>query len=108
MKDLNLSNPIFVFYIDVDGHSKQHAMNHITQLQSTFAYSNITSWIVPIKGNSRVECIWDPSKNNTNIEMLGSIMSSLDSEKIDFKEFKKMMREWKLTKITDEEENRII
>ena len=65
--DLNLENPIFVVYLNVDGISRARAEEQIADLSNYMSYQNITKWIVPIKnGDSRVELIWQGSKYSTN------------------------------------------
>jgi len=67
MNELNLENPIFVLYINVDGMSRARAEEQIADLSNYMSYQNITKWIVPIKnGDSRVELIWQGSKYSTN------------------------------------------
>ena len=65
--DLNLENPIFVVYLNVDGLSRPKAEEQIANLSNYMSYQNITKWILPIKnGDSRVELIWQGSKYSTN------------------------------------------
>lgn len=65
--ELNLQNPIFVFYINVDGMSRQRAEEEFAKLNAYMSYENITKWIVPIKhGDSKVELIWQGSKYSNN------------------------------------------
>jgi hypothetical protein len=65
--ELNLENPIFVVYMNVDGISRQRADELFADLSNYMSYQNITKWIIPIKnGDSRVELIWQGSKYSTN------------------------------------------
>ena len=64
---LNLENPIFVVYLNVDGMSRPKAEEQIAVLSKYMSYENVTNWILPIKnGDSRVELIWQGSKYSTN------------------------------------------
>lgn len=64
---LNLENPIFVVYMNVDGMSHSKAKEQIAVLSKYISYENVTNWILPIKnGDSRVELIWQGSKYSTN------------------------------------------
>ena len=61
--ELNLENPIFVVYLNVDGISRARAEEQISDLSRYMSYENVTNWILPIKnGDSRVELIWQGSK----------------------------------------------
>ena len=65
--ELNLENPIFVVYLNIDGMSPQKAEEQIAVLSKYMSYENATNWIIPIKnGDSRVELIWQGSKYSTN------------------------------------------
>jgi len=58
MKNLNLDNPIFVYYLNVNNISRQHVDQMCSEIKSQMAYGNITLWIVPCE-KSRIECIYD-------------------------------------------------
>ena len=65
--ELNLENPIFVVYLNVDGISRARAEEQISDLSRYMSYENVTNWILPIKnGDSKVELIWQGSKYTTN------------------------------------------
>jgi hypothetical protein len=65
--EVNLENPIFVFYINVDGMTRQRAKEQIAVLSEHMNYQNITKWIIPIKhGESKVELIWQGSRYSQN------------------------------------------
>jgi hypothetical protein len=66
MEELNLKNPIFILYIDVNGYSRMKAKESLEQLKNNFSYKNVTTWIMPIKGETKVELIWQGSKYSTN------------------------------------------
>lgn len=43
MEDINLDNPIFTFYLNVEGMSQQRAAQHLAELKREVTYTNITS-----------------------------------------------------------------
>lgn len=65
--ELNLENPIFLVYMNVDGMSHQKARESIEQVRSHFSFENATTWIMPVKSSeTKVELIWQGSKYSTN------------------------------------------
>ena len=99
-KEMDLSKPLFVFYIDVTGMNRSRAVAEIQQIQDSWSYSNTTTWIIPIKNsNSRVECLWDPTKDNSNTTMLQEIKGNFESGNFDMKKLKSFIRDWKLEKL---------
>ena len=53
--ELNLDNPIFVFYICIRGMSRQRAEEYIHQVKQQFdIYSNITMWIVATEEPTKI------------------------------------------------------
>ena len=46
MEELNLENPIFILYIDVNGYSPMKAKEALEQLKNHFSYKNVTTWII--------------------------------------------------------------
>ena len=77
--EVNLENPIFVFYINVDGMSHQRAKEQIAVLSEHMNYQNITKWIIPIKhGESKVELIWQGSRYSQNPGNLSNIQNVID------------------------------
>jgi len=65
--ELNLENPIFIVYMNVDGMSHQKAREAIEQVKNHFLFENATTWIMPVKNSeTKVELIWQGSKYSTN------------------------------------------
>lgn len=58
--ELNLDNPIFVYYFNCDNKSKQTVENCCAELIKSFSvYNNITFWIVPTDTEgTRIECVY--------------------------------------------------
>lgn len=63
---LNLENPIFLIYMNIDGMSHQKAKESIEQVRRHFTFENTTTWIMPVKSETKVELIWQGSKYSTN------------------------------------------
>lgn len=71
---LDLENPIFVVYIDVDGLTNQSARDKFESAKKYLNYSNVTMWYIADKFN-KIELIWKGSKyssdpGTTNLEGL--------------------------------------
>ena len=114
--ELNLENPIFVVYLNVDGVSRAKAEEQIADLSNYYmSYQNITKWIIPIKNSdSKVELIWQGSKYSTNPgimnfnnfenlinrfnEVIGVISNGTDDANI-----KQQLRNLQLKKIIDDD-----
>lgn len=64
--ELNLENPIFLVYINVGDMPSQRAKESIEQVRSHFSFDNATTWIMPVKSETKVELIWQGSKYSTN------------------------------------------
>jgi hypothetical protein len=64
--ELNLENPIFLVYMNVDGMSHQKTRESIELVRSHFSFENATTWIMPVKSETKVELIWQGSKYSTN------------------------------------------
>jgi len=67
MSTLNLEQPIFVFYLDVRGISPQRAKEQIADFIEHYKYDNITTWVIPVKDPSKVECIYKPNDKLKNL-----------------------------------------
>lgn len=107
-EEINLENPIFVFYVHVSGLPRQSAQQAIDEMKNMVSiYSNITCWVIPIEGDSRVECVYDGKDKIRNQELsklITEINKRVDvlSNSSNFDEFKMNIRDWKLGEILDE------
>jgi hypothetical protein len=65
----DVTKPAFVFYISVRGLSKAKAEEHIGCLISEYLSSDVNMFFIPITdssgGDTRVECIYNPTINQT-------------------------------------------
>lgn len=58
--ELNLENPIFVYYLNTTGRSRQSIDHQLNYLNDYFSnIKNITMWIVPTERKSKIKCIYD-------------------------------------------------
>lgn len=100
--EIDLDNPIFVYYINVDGMSHQHANELIANIQENWKFSNVVTWIVPRReGETKIECVYD-GRVKERSEELKELIEELN-EKIDlmsnvnnFDDFKIIIRDWRL------------
>lgn len=101
-KEIDLDNPIFVYYINVDGMSHQHANELIANIQENWKFSNVVTWIVPRReGETKIECVYD-GRVKERSEELKELIEELN-EKINlmsnvgnFDDFKIIVRDWRL------------
>jgi hypothetical protein len=106
-EELNLENPIFVFYINVDGSSRAKIEQDIHQLSKSFGYSNVTTWFFPVRGQeTRAECIydgWGRSRDSELFDLIKEINNRIDilSDSKDFDDFKIKVRDWRLGNLLD-------
>ena len=77
MKELNLDNPIFAFYVSVNGMSRQSAAQHLAEFKDNLSYDNITTWILPVQGESKVECVY-PGKSMYNTPELENLIKEIN------------------------------
>lgn len=100
--EIDLDNPIFVYYVNIDGMSQQHAQEVITNIHENWKFSNIVTWIVPRReGETKIECVYD-GRVKERSEELKELIEELN-EKIDsmsnannFDDFKIIVRDWRL------------
>jgi len=106
-KELNLENPIFVFYINVDGLSPSRVASEVDNLSKSFSYTNATTWIIPGRGQeNRVECIydgWGRNRDSELFDLIKEINKRIDilSDSKDFSDFKIKVRNWRLENLLD-------
>jgi len=104
--ELNLENPIFVFYINVGNMSSQRADEIIHHHRQAFdIYSNITTWIVA-SDKTEIQCIFDGkyrSRDKELSELIKQINSRIEilSKSNSFEDFKINIRNWRLENIID-------
>jgi hypothetical protein len=103
--ELNLDNPIFVFYICVQGFSRQRAQEYIQDVKNQFdIYSNITMWIVATDEPTKIECVYDGKGRTKDSEIAGLIEQineriTVLGQSNSFEDFKINIRDWRIDKI---------
>ena len=108
IQDLDLNNPIFVFYVDVENRSHESAQNYIESLKKNFdVYKNATMWFIGSK-KDEVVCIydgWGRVRDFELKELIEEINSKIEimSQSNSFEDFKINVRDWRLEKLIDEE-----
>lgn len=104
-EELNLDNPIFVFYINTSGFAPSHANNYINNIIEKFdIYKNATIWFLGTDNETKVECIydgWGRSHEKELKELILKINERIEilSKSNDFNDFKINIRDWNLSQI---------
>lgn len=107
--ELNLDNPIFVFYLDVENMPRQMADEVIENHKRAFdIYSNITTWIIP-SNKTEIKCVFDGKYKNRDLELSDLIKEintriEILSNSKSFDDFKINIRNWRLENIIDGKE----
>jgi hypothetical protein len=107
-EELNLNNPIFVFYINTEMMSRQHSAQYINSIRNSFdIYSNVTQWIVATETSpTRIECVYDGNSTNKGLRnLIKDINDRIDilSDSKSFEDFKISIRDWRLNEILENE-----
>ena len=103
--DVNLDNPIFVYYVNVSNLSRQRIDEMVHKLSDVFNYKNVTTWIVPrTDGETKIECVYD-GRIKERSEELAFLIEEIN-EKVDilsksgsFEDFKINVRDWRIKNI---------
>jgi DNA-dependent RNA polymerase auxiliary subunit epsilon len=95
-KKIDLENPIFVFYVNVEGMSRQKSEELIHIYKNYFNYDNITTWVLACD-YTKVECIY----RKYNIEFLQKLSDKLEelTKCESLTEVRKNIRDFKLEDI---------
>jgi len=109
VQELDLNNPIFVFYLNVENRSRQAAQEYIENTRDHFdIYKNATIWFVAAK-KDEVVCIydgWGRVRDSELKELIEEINTKIEimSNSHSFEDFKINVRDWRLNKLVDEKE----
>lgn len=104
-KEINLDNPIFVYYLNVDGMSPQSIAEQIYKIQEIWSFQNIVTWIVPRRdGETKIECVYDgriKERGEELKELIEEINDKIEilSESGNFDDLKIAIRDWRLKNI---------
>lgn len=104
-EEINLDNPIFVYYLDIRHKTREGINNEVHQINRVFP-NNVTLWIVPSEQPSKIECVYNGRLNVKNLKELYSLVSDIHSEldsSTSFQEFKTKVRDLLLNSILNEE-----
>ena len=101
-KEVDLDAPIFVYYVNVGGMSRQRADEVLAEINEYWSFQNITTWIVPRQqGETKIECVYD-GRIRERSEELKELIDELN-EKVDimaksgsYEDFKVSVRDWRL------------
>ena len=105
-QELDLNNPIFVFYLDVQNKSRQSAQEYIESCQRHFdVYKNATIWFVAAK-KDEVVCIydgWGRVRDSELKDLIEEINTKIEimSQSHSFEDFKINVRDWRINKLVD-------
>jgi hypothetical protein len=105
--EIDLDNPIFVYYINVSNWSHEHIAEYSARIQEAFSYDNVTTWVVPrYEGETKIECIYD-GKIKDRTDELNFLIEEINekvyllSESISFEDLKINIRNWRIEKLID-------
>lgn len=104
-KEINLDNPIFVYYIDTRGQTPQRIEKYAHDINRVFP-KNVTLWIVPSEQPSKIECVYDGRLKLNKLKEVYSLVNEIHNELDncqEFSEFKVKVRELLLNNILSEE-----
>jgi hypothetical protein len=99
--ELNLDNPIFTIYVNVENLSHESVHRIMSDAKKAFdIYSNITTWIMPSNVN-KIECVYDGKSKIREAELTGLIKELNDrieilSKSNTYEDFKINIRDWRI------------
>lgn len=103
--ELDLNNPIFVYYINIAGLTRQRSEEAIYQIIHQFSYSNVTMWFVPTTTSpTKIECVYDGQLKNRGSELkklIEEINTKINilSDSRTFDDFKVNIRDWRIDEL---------
>lgn len=103
--EVNLKNPIFAYYIDTRGTSRQGIEEACEKIKKVFP-TNVTLWLIPSEQPSKIECIYDGEIKINKVKQLYSRIDAIYSklnDSNDFNEFKNNIRDILLNNIIEDE-----
>jgi hypothetical protein len=107
--ELELENPIFTVYVNVEGMSRQTAQETLQHFSGIYgSYTNATFWIFP-SNITRVETVWNGKyqQNPINDERIQNMINHINrvltllSDGTSDEAIKAQLRELQLSKILD-------
>ena len=112
--ELDLNNPIFVCYINLDGLSRQRGYEQMEEMiKSLDIYKNATMWFLPGKNGqeTRIECIydgWGRNRDSELFDLIKEINTRIDimSKSNSFEDFKINIRDWRINELVNGSEEK--
>jgi hypothetical protein len=97
--EINLDNPIFVYYFDAKNHPRSYIENTFYNLSEQMnKYTNITFWIVP-SDVTKIDCIFDGYKSTkSSLKVLCDCLETIATDP-SLREFKVRMRDMLISEI---------
>jgi hypothetical protein len=105
-KELDLNNPIFVFYLNVQNKTTERGNEYIHQAIRHFdVYKNATIWFVA-SNKDEVVCVyggWSKDRNSELEDLIEEINTKIEilSKSSSFEDFKINVRDWRINKLID-------
>lgn len=104
-KEIDLDNPIFVYYLNVNAMPHQQIDETIKRLNEAWSFDNVVTWIVPRReGETKIECVYDgrvKGRSDELIELITELNEKIEilSGSNDFEDFKITVRDWRLNNL---------
>ncbi len=104
-KEIDLDNPIFVYYLNVNAMSHQQVNETVNRLNEAWSFDNLVTWIVPRReGETKIECVYDGRIKGGSDELMELISEINDKIEIlsgsnDFEDFKIAIRDWRINNL---------
>ena len=104
-KEIDLDNPIFVYYLNVNGIPHQQVDEMTRRLNEAWSFVNVVTWIVPrMEGETKIECVYDGRVKGRSDELKELIVELNDKIEIlsgsnDFEDFKIAVRDWRINNL---------
>lgn len=102
--EINLDNPIFCHYLDVGGLTPARVAQLMGDITENYSrYKNITVWVIPRHGETKMECIYQGrgfEKNKEKISEFINTISDLASES-NFEALRQFVRSFQIDNLLD-------
>lgn len=99
--EINLDNPIFTYYVNVSGLSRQSAMNMIDSIKAHFdKISNITVCIIP-SDYTKMECTYQGRWKESIVKKITDIVESCVDKGFDKSELQNEIRDYLINQILE-------
>ncbi len=104
-KEIDLDNPVFVYYLNVNGMTHQQVDEMTRSLNEVWSFDNVVTWIVPRReGETKLECVYDGRVQGRSDELKELVAEINDKIEIlsgsnDFEDFKIAVRDWRINNL---------